>query len=175
MAVKSAPVDAHAEALSAIACLRQLSELFSARREQLAAAVDLTEHQWAVLEQTTNEHFMPSMFARSRQSSAAAVSKTLRQLIDKGLVSATIDEKDGRQRRYELTPKGRRVMEQLRINREAAVRDIWMKFEPKRLRAFAEFATELSERLERYSRRADKRASQPSAVGRQPSGTRCSG
>lgn len=157
MAVKSAPPDAHAEALRAIGCLRQLTELFTARREQLAAAVGLTEHQWAVLEQTTSEHFMPSMFARSRQSSAAAVSKTLRQLIDKGLVSAVIDAKDGRQRRYELTPKGRRVMDQLRLNREAAVRDIWMKFEPKRLRAFTEFATELSERLESYSRRADKK------------------
>lgn len=159
MAAKTTPLDAHAEALSAIAGLRQLTELFQARREQLAAAVDLTEHQWALLEQTTNEHFMPSMFARSRQSSAAAVSKTLRQLIDKGLVSATIDEKDGRQRRYELTTKGRRVMEQLRQNREAAVRDIWMKFDTKRLRAFTEFATELSDRLERYSRRADKNSS----------------
>lgn len=157
VAAKSASSDPHAEALSAIACLRQLTELFSARREQLAAAVDLTEHQWAVLEQTTSEHFMPSMFARSRQSSAAAVSKTLRQLIDKGLVSAAIDEKDGRQRRYELTAKGRRVMDQLRQNREAAVRDIWMKFEPKRLRDFTEFATELSEKLESYSRRADKK------------------
>lgn len=157
MAVKSAPLDAHAAALAAIECLRQLTELFQARREQLAAAVDLTEHQWAVLEQTTSEHFMPSMFARSRQSSAAAVSKTLRQLIDKGLVSAAIDETDGRQRRYELTTKGRRIMEQLRQSREAAVRDIWMKFEPKRLRAFTEFATELSTELESYSRRADKK------------------
>ena len=157
MVAKLSSNDLHAEALAAIACLQQLSELFSARREQLAATVDLTEHQWAVLEQTTSEHFMPSMFARSRQSSAAAVSKTLRQLIDKGLVSVAIDEKDGRQRHYELTPKGRRVMEQLRHSREAAVRDVWMKFEPQRLRAFTEFASELSERLEQYSRRADQK------------------
>jgi DNA-binding MarR family transcriptional regulator len=157
VAAKPTPTDAHAEALRAIGCLRQLTELFTARREQLAAAVGLTEHQWAVLEQTTNEHFMPSMFARSRKSSAAAVSKTLRQLIDKGLVSAAIDANDGRQRHYQLTPKGRRVMDQLRQSREAAVRDVWMKFDPKRLSAFAEFATELSESLERYSRRADKK------------------
>jgi len=159
VAVKPALPDAHAEALSAIACLRQLTELFTARREQLADAVDLTEHQWAVLEQTTSEHFMPSMFARSRQSSAAAVSKTLRQLIDKGLVSAAIDAKDGRQRHYALTSKGHRVMEQLRQNREAAVRDVWMTFEPKQLRAFTEFATELSSKLEVYSRRADNKIS----------------
>jgi DNA-binding MarR family transcriptional regulator len=149
--------DPHAESLAAIACLQQLTELFQARREQLAGEVGLTEHQWAVLEQTTSEHFMPSMFARSRQSSAAAVSKTLRQLIDKGLVLAAIDEKDGRQRHYELTSKGRRVMEQLLQSREAAIRDVWMKFEPKRLRAFSEFASELCERLEQYSRRADQK------------------
>jgi DNA-binding MarR family transcriptional regulator len=156
VAEKHPPLDPRAEALSAIACLGRLTALFTARREQLAAAVELTEHQWAVLEQTTSEHFMPSMFARSQQSSAAAVSKTLRQLIDKGLVSAVIDPNDGRQRRYELTAKGRRVMDQLRQSREAAVRDIWMKFEPRRLRAFTAFASELSSKLERYSRRADR-------------------
>lgn len=149
-------LDARAEALSAIACLQQLTELFQSRREQLASEVGLTEHQWAVLEQTTSEHFMPSMFARSRQSSAAAVSKTLRQLIEKGLVSVGIDAKDGRQRRYELTTKGRRIMEQLRQSREAAIRDVWLKFDEKRLHAFTDFATELCEQLERYSRRADK-------------------
>jgi len=99
---------------------------------------------------------MPSMFARSRQSSAAAVSKTLRQLIDKGLVSAAIDEKDGRQRHYELTDKGQRAIGQLRQNREAAVQDIWMTFEPKQLQTFTEFATELCSKLDRYSRRADQ-------------------
>jgi DNA-binding MarR family transcriptional regulator len=160
---KSPPRDARAEALSAIAGLRQLTDLFEARREQLAEAVGLTEHQWEVLEQTTNEHFMPSMFARSRKSSAAAVSKTLRQLIDKELVSAVIDENDGRQRRYELTGKGRRVLLQLRQSREEAVRDIWMKFDPKRLRAFTEFAGELSEKLEQYSRRVDKKQQSSSA------------
>jgi DNA-binding MarR family transcriptional regulator len=154
---KRAVVDAYAESLSAIAYLQQLTQLFQARREQLAAAVGITEHQWAVLEQTTSEQFMPSMFARSQQSSAAAVSKTLRQLIEKGLVSAVIDKKDGRQRRYDLTTKGRRVMDRLRESREAAVRDIWMKFEPARLRAFSGFARELCSKLERYSRRADKK------------------
>jgi DNA-binding MarR family transcriptional regulator len=163
VAEKNPPLDARAEALSAIACLGRLTALFSARRKQLASAVGLTEHQWAVLEQTTSEHFMPSMFARSQQSSAAAVSKTLRQLIDKGVVSAVIDPNDGRQRRYELTAKGRRVMDQLRQSREAAVRDIWMRFEPKRLRAFTEFASELASKLELYSRRAEKRLHQPSA------------
>lgn len=102
---------------------------------------------------------MPSMFARSRQSSAAAVSKTLRQLIEKGLVNVAIDTKDGRQRRYELTTKGRRVMDQLRQSREAAVRDVWLKFDEKRLHAFTDFATELCEQLERYARRTDKRQS----------------
>lgn len=169
MAANRRPAEAHTEALSAIACLQRLTEVFQARREQLACDVGLTEHQWAVLEQTTSEHFMPSMFARSRRSSAAAVSKTLRQLIDKGLVSAAIDAKDGRQRHYELTAKGRKVMDQLRQSRSAAIRDVWLKFDEKRLRAFSEFAGELCEQLESYSRRADKKqADKKQNVGTSP-------
>ena len=75
--VASAPVH------RAIECLQQLTAAFGQRRQQLAADVGLTEGQWAVLEEIATEHFMPSMFARARESSAAAVSKTLRQLSEK--------------------------------------------------------------------------------------------
>lgn len=149
-------VDPRQAALGAIACLQQLSELFQRRRAQLAAEVGLTEHQWAVLEETTYEHFMPSMFARSRHSTAAAVSKTLRQLIDKGLVSVRIAAEDGRQRRYELTHRGKQVMEQLRRRREDAIQDVWLRLELADLRAFTEIGTELTELLEQYAQRANK-------------------
>ncbi len=67
----------------AIGHLGRLSELFQKRRVQLAESVGLTEHQWGVLEEIALDHFMPSMFARQRESSAAAVSKTLRQLLSR--------------------------------------------------------------------------------------------
>ena len=46
----------------------------------------ITIEQWRVLEEISTDHFIPSMFARSRDSSAAAVSKILRQLLDGVLV-----------------------------------------------------------------------------------------
>jgi DNA-binding MarR family transcriptional regulator len=82
----------------AIACLGRLADAFRRRREQLALSVGLSDGQWGVLEEISREHFMPSMFAKTRDSSAAAVSKTLRQLLDKDLVSVTLSKSDGRQR-----------------------------------------------------------------------------
>ena len=71
----------------AIEQLQKLSELFQQRRVQLAKTVKLTEQQWRVLEEVSTEHFIPSMFARNRESSPAAVSKIIRQLTEKGLIS----------------------------------------------------------------------------------------
>src|SRR5512142_3093459 len=86
-----------------IACLQRLSDAFRRRREALALSVRLTDGQWMLLEEIASEHFMPSMFARTRESSAAAVSKALRQLLDKGLVSVGLSKEDGRHRAYLLT------------------------------------------------------------------------
>lgn len=95
---------------------------------------------------------MPSMFARSRNRSAAAISKTLRQLGGKGLVSATVSKSDGRIRQYALTPKARRVLGNLRDRREAAIQDVWQELDGKDLRAFIRFAGDLTNRLDRYAR-----------------------
>src|SRR5690349_16595176 len=97
-----------------IAQLQKLSDLLVERRRQLALSVDLSEAQWAVLEEISTEHFIPSLFAKSRESSAAAVSKVLRQLLDKGLVRVSVSDADGRQRNYELSAKGHKTMERLR-------------------------------------------------------------
>jgi DNA-binding MarR family transcriptional regulator len=134
--------------LAAIGQLSRLSELFQKRREQLAAQVGLTEHQWGVLEEIATEHFMPSMFARQRESSAAAVSKTLRQLIDKELVAVSVDASDGRQRRYELTEHGKAVLSQLRSHREQAIDHVWKTFGNEALQQFCGFAGDLSDKLE---------------------------
>ncbi len=134
----------------------RLSEVVQQRRRQLAQAVGLTEHQWSVLEQIAEEHFMPSMFARSRHSSAAAVSKTLRQLIDKGLVRPHINPADGRQRNYKLTEHGSSSLASLRTSRERAIEDVWLHLDGADVRAFTEFGTDLAQRLEQYAQQARK-------------------
>jgi DNA-binding MarR family transcriptional regulator len=145
--VTSRSVSVHA----AIACLQRLTDVFQQRRAQLAQSVGLSEQQWAVLEQVSSEHFMPSMFAKSRASSAAAVSKILRQLVDKQLILARVDTNDARQRRYELTPKGKLTMAELRRQRELAIKSVWTPLGASELRAFTRFGTRLTERLESYA------------------------
>lgn len=140
-----------ADAHAAIEVLGRLSELYRERREQLAFSVELTSQQWGALEEIATEHFMPSLFARRRESSAAAVSKILRQLMDKGFVVASIGKGDARQRTYSLTQKGRRVMDTLRKTREAAIRDVWLALPGGGLRGFTELGTELIQRLEAYA------------------------
>ncbi len=134
-----------------IACLQRLAGLLAERRAQIARSVDLTEQQWAVLEEISTEHFMPSLFAKQRESSAAAVSKILRQLLGKGLVSVQLGVEDGRQRRYELTSKGRRCIEDMRRERETAIAEVWSGFDDDELDRFVAFATRLAERLEAYA------------------------
>jgi DNA-binding MarR family transcriptional regulator len=140
----------------AIECLGRLSAAFEQRRRQLAQGEGLTEHQWRVLEEISTEHFMPSMFARHRESSAAAVSKTLRQLGDRSLVTVSVSRQDGRQRTYVLTPKGRHTLEELRARREAAIRSVWLGLDPRELESFVRFGNQLTQRLEEYARRADR-------------------
>ena len=136
---------------AAIACLQRLTDLFAERRQQLARSVDLSDQQWAVLEEISSEHFMPSLFAKQRESSAAAVSKILRQLLGKDLVSVRLGARDGRQRRYELTAKGKRCIEGLRREREAAIRAVWNAFDSGDLDAFTHFGTRLAQRLTHYA------------------------
>lgn len=134
----------------AIDTLGQLCAAFQVRRRALATHVALTEQQWAVLEHVASDHFMPSLFARQRDSSAAAVSKILRQLLDKDLVSVELKSTDGRQRAYALTPKGRERLETIEQLRQRAVNVIWKNLDTATLEAFVAFGGELLERLQRY-------------------------
>jgi DNA-binding MarR family transcriptional regulator len=136
-----------AEIHAAIDCLGRLSAAFGDRREQLAQSVGLTEHQWGVLEEISTEHFMPSMFARKRDSTPAAVSKTLRQLIDKGLVEVKLNKSDGRQRDYQLTRRGKRTMSELREARAQAIEQIWQKLDRDEVRSFTSFGNKLAQAL----------------------------
>ena len=151
MAIKQPTVAPNlARVHQAIACLGRLVDAFRRRREQLALSVGLTDGQWGVLEEISREHFMPSMFAKTRDSSAAAVSKTLRQLLDKDLVSVTLSKSDGRQRAYVLTAKGKRIMQTLRKEREVAIQKIWLRLDAHLVESFVTFGTQLSEQMEEY-------------------------
>lgn len=135
----------------AIGSLQRLAETFGERRRQLAAVAGLTETQWRVLEEVGGEDFLPSMFARERAVTAAAVSRTLRHLLERGLVEARIGSEDGRQRHYRLTARGRRALQRVHDAREAAVREVWAGLPRTELERFSAFAEELAERLERYA------------------------
>lgn len=131
----------------AIEQLQQASALFSKRRAQLASAAGLTEAQWRVMEGIATQHFMPSLFAREQDHTGSAVSKLLRQLLEKKLIRVSISAGDGRQRSYELTPAGIKVMDKLRDLRTKAIEDVWADLPPKELAAFNTFAGKLITRL----------------------------
>lgn len=135
----------------AIEQVQQLASLFSKRRTQLAQQVDLTETQWRILEGISTEHFMPSMFAREQDNTCGAVSKILRQLTEKDLIKVSISQKDGRKRQYELTPKGRKVMDRLRELREIAIKEIWEDLPTEELKTFSDFSGLLIDKLREFS------------------------
>ncbi|HXJ37349.1 MAG TPA: MarR family transcriptional regulator [Candidatus Eisenbacteria bacterium] len=137
----------------AIARLQRLTDLFRERRAQLAEDAGLTEQQWEVLERIATERFMPSLFARHRESSAAAVSRLIRQLIEKKLVSVSVSPNDGRQRQYVLTAKGRRTLSALGANRAAAIEAIWTTLDREALATFTRVSDELIRRIETYAER----------------------
>jgi len=136
----------------AIAALQRLTELFTLRRQQLAGDAGLTESQWRLLEEIAAESFMPSMFARRRDCTPAAISRGLRGLLERGWVTVEIASGDARQRRYRLTAEGRRVLERLRRGRERAIAAVWQGFDVAALRGFVGFASELADHLEEYAK-----------------------
>src|SRR5262249_42152838 len=89
------------------------------------------EAQWDVLERIASERFMPSLFARHRDSSPPAVSRIIRQLLRKGLITVSVSATDGRQRRYQLTARGRKTLDALRGLRRGAVAVMWMALAPR--------------------------------------------
>ena len=137
---------------AAIERLTRLTELFEQRREQLATRVGLTVGQWGLLEEISTEQFMPSMFAKSEDRSRAAVSKVIRQLLDRGLIRVAISAADGRQRDYALTADGRATLDTLRAERERAIEAIWTRLDADALEQFNTFSSDLIGRIERYAK-----------------------
>ncbi len=141
-------------ALDAVEVLGRLAGLFEERRRQLAEGAGLTVVQWQALEEVQHEHFMPTMFAAQRASSAAAVSKVLRQLADKGLILVTLSDKDGRQRDYQVTEKGQDVLNYVRDERKRAISEIWMKLSADELKQFVSVGGQLAHRLNDWAKQA---------------------
>jgi DNA-binding MarR family transcriptional regulator len=135
----------------AIAGLTRLSDVFQQRREQLASRVGLTVSQWSLLEEISTEHFMPSMFAQNEATSRAAVSKVIRQLLDRKLIQVAISAVDGRQRDYTLTVGGKATLERLRAERQKAIDAIWLPLDADALSQFNKFTALLVERIERFA------------------------
>ena len=132
--------------------LQRLADLFEQRRRQLARGAGLSDEQWRVLDGIARENFMPSLFARRCDRHPAAVSRTLRELLERGLVAVSISRDDARQREYELSLRGRRLLKGLRERREHAIEAVWKGFDRRQLMEFARFSTQLADRLEAYSR-----------------------
>lgn len=136
---------------AAIEGLSRLADVFERRRQQIAREVGLSDAQWRLLEEIAREDFMPSLFARRRACSPPAVSRTLRQLQEAGLVRAAISEADARQRAYRLTASGRRLMRRIRESRGRALDAVWADLPQAEVARFGRFSAELAQRLERYA------------------------
>jgi DNA-binding MarR family transcriptional regulator len=91
------------------------------------------------------------MFARQRDCSPPAISRSLRGLQQKRLVDASISRGDARQREYRLTRKGRDALRRLERERRRAIEAVWREFEARDLDAFVRFADALGDRLESYA------------------------
>lgn len=131
----------------AIGQLQTLSHIFIRKRAELAKQAGLTEAQWRLLDEIGQEAFMPSMFASQRENSKAAISKTLRQLTDAGLITVAIASGDARQRKYTLTPLAVKKLKQLQKLREAAIDTVWRPIDRKLLASAVEFNEQLIGRL----------------------------
>jgi DNA-binding MarR family transcriptional regulator len=136
---------------SAIEALQRLADSMERRRQQLAQRVGLSLRQWQVLEEISQPGFMPSLFARRRDSSPAGVSRVLRQLLDRGLVVASISETDSRRREYSLTPAGAKRIAELRSARESAMEAVWDGLAPSDVEHFVRFGGHLADRLDAYA------------------------
>jgi DNA-binding MarR family transcriptional regulator len=136
----------------AIASLQKLADLLAERRAQLAAEAELSEAQWRLLEEIAEPGFLPSLFARRTDVTPAAVSKVLRQLLEKDLVAVSISLADARQRDYRPTARGHRALARIEAARRDAVRTIWSALAPSDVSRFADLSEALAVRLESYAR-----------------------
>ena len=150
MAKKQSTPTRVARIQTTIEALQGLVEVFEDRRESVARAAGLSPTQWQMLEQVGRDDFMPSLFARRREVSPAAVSRTLRQLLDQRLADVQISPRDARQRLYRVTEKGRKALDAVRRERQRAIEAVWETLSDADLTRFGKLSLELTERLRDY-------------------------
>lgn len=141
--------------LEAIDALMRLSDGVERRRRQLARGAGLTNAQWRVLEEIGQDDFLPSLFARGRRLQAAAVSRTVRELLDRNWIRAAEAAGDRRKREYQLTARGRQVLARLARGRERALVAVWDVLPPEELAVFTRLAVQLVDRLEVHHEAVD--------------------
>ncbi|MCS5619839.1 MAG: MarR family transcriptional regulator [Myxococcota bacterium] len=134
----------------AIGALQRLADLFNERRDEIARGAGLSVRQWQILEEVATEHFMPSMFAARGSVTPAAVSKLVRGLLERELIRASISTGDRRQRSFVLTAAGRKLLDGVRLTRQAAIDAVWADLPKAELLRFAKFGQKLGNRLEAY-------------------------
>lgn len=150
MASKTSATHRQARTERTIEALQGLVEVFEDRRASLARSAGLSPSQWQVLEQVGQDDFMPSLFARRRDVSPAAVSRTLRQLLDARLVDVHISPRDARQRLYRLTRKGRKALDAVHEERAQAITAVWDSLSEADLTRFERLCRNLAGRLHDY-------------------------
>ena len=144
-------METHTERVfQAIRQLQILTNLFIKKRRELAARVGLTEAQWRLLDEIEQNDFMPSLFASERENTKAAISKTLRQLVDASLITVEISAHDARQRKYSLTPLAEEKLRKLTRLREEAIQKIWMPIDERLLDPMLAFNEALISNLRNF-------------------------
>ncbi len=109
--------DTHAIELFGL--LHRLANLSEAIECQLSGALDLSGPRWRLMMRLLAAEHMgnpdgitPTILSRSQRVSKNTISALLRGLEDQGLIQRTLDPKDLRVFRIQLTPKGREVIMQ---------------------------------------------------------------
>lgn len=93
----------------------------------------MTVGQFQVLRRIRKGVDTVSALAEANRTSRSAVSKAVDALVNKGLVSRLVDEKDRRHVHLTLTPEGQRLLEAVYDQAEAWLRDKFQSLPPDEL------------------------------------------
>lgn len=112
---------------------------------------DVTEQQWRVLRVLGDGGAMDARsIARQALLYAPSVTRILKELNDRGLITRGSDPDDARRTVVSITAQGRALMEETAQHTTALLADYGQAFGEERLEAFRREAAELAQCLERF-------------------------